>query len=204
MKLFSGPVFLVFWACPPVSFSFNLPSQPLNLRTRRSSDLFADTSIDDRGVIDEEEGGGEGISQPIIKSQYCVTGISPSKEMSLNEAVSRITGNSLEEANELIKLGAVWARMDTLTEEELLAQYDNSDSAELWADLPKGWSNPTYEEKEDTDLDEYIEKMESQRFRRILSPTLVQPGTDLRIYPRPRRFPACYSIDESNLLYQDT
>ncbi|CAJ1969180.1 unnamed protein product [Cylindrotheca closterium] len=146
----------------------------------------------------------EDVPMPDIKSQFCVTGVSPSKEMPLNEAVSRITSLSLEEANDLIKLGAVWARMDTLTEEDLLSQYENDDDFELYADLPKGWNSGTYEEEEDLDLEEYIAKMESQRFRRILSPQLIQPGTDLRIYPKPRRFPACYRIDKSSLIYQDT
>jgi 23S rRNA-/tRNA-specific pseudouridylate synthase len=144
------------------------------------------------------------VPQPEIKFQFCVTGISPSKVTPLNEAVSRITGSSLEDANELVKIGAVWARLDTLTEEDLLAQYENDDDSELYADLPKGWGSGTYVEEESLDLDEYLAKMESQRFRRILSPTLVQPGTDLRIYPRPRRFPACYSMDKTNLLYEDT
>ena len=53
-------------------------------------------------------------------------------------------------------------------------------------------------------MDDYIVKMENQRFRRILSPTLVQPGTDLRIYPNPRQFSACYDINQRDLLYQDT
>ena len=158
---------------------------------------------------DDDEGQDDGTTpmppQPEIMSQFCVTGISPAKATPLNEAVARITDVSLEEANELVKIGAVWARMDTLSEEDILAQYDSDGSdGELYADLPKGWGSGDYEEDEDMDLEEYIARMESQRFRRILTPSLVQPGTDLRIYPNPRRFPACYSIDRTNLLYQDT
>jgi 23S rRNA-/tRNA-specific pseudouridylate synthase len=141
---------------------------------------------------------------PQIKKQFCITGVSSSKETPLNEAVTKIAGVSLEKANELVKLGAVWARMDTLTEDDLLAQYDVEDGQELYGDLPKGWANAEYEEETDVNLDDYIEKMQAQRFKRILTPTLVQPGTDLRIYPNPRRFPACYDIDKSSLLYQDT
>ena len=179
-------VLIVLSTCRLTS-SFQTFSQP---RKSKSNILLAETSTSDT-------------PQPEIKSQFCVTGISPSKETPLNEAVSRLTGVSLQDANELIEIGAVWARMDTLTEEDILAQYENDDDAELFADLPKGWGSGEYEEEE-LDLDEYIAKMESQRFRRLLSPTLVQPGTDLRVYPRPRRFPACYSIDKSSLLYQDT
>jgi 23S rRNA-/tRNA-specific pseudouridylate synthase len=157
----------------------------------------------DEGDGEEEE---EAIGpQPEIKQQFMVTGISPAKETSLNEVVAGIADISLEKANELIKIGAVWARMETLSEDEILAQYDEFQNAgELYADLPKGWGNGNYEKTEDLDLEEYITKMEAQRFRRLLTPTLVQPGTDLRIYPNPRRFPNCYNIDKSSLLYQDT
>jgi 23S rRNA-/tRNA-specific pseudouridylate synthase len=180
------------------SLSFNILHQHGQLRTSRSTALCADTSLDTDLV------GEGGVPQLDVKFQSCVNGISPSKETPLNEAVSRITGSSLEEANDLVKLGAVWARLDTLTEEDLLAQYENDDDTELYADLPKGWGSGTYEEEDSEDLDKYLAKMESQRFRRLLSPVLVQPGTDLRIYPTPRRFPACYSMDKTNLLYEDT
>jgi 23S rRNA-/tRNA-specific pseudouridylate synthase len=142
---------------------------------------------------------------PKIKAQFCVTGVSPARDTPVNEAVSRIANVSLEEANKLVDIGAVWARMDTLTEEDILAQYENSQDDELYADLPKGWGNGEYDdESDDIDLEEYIAKMEAQRFRRILTPKLLQPGTDLRIYPNPRRFPACYDIDQHSLLYEDT
>lgn len=162
------------------------------------------TDVDEHNLAEDDS---EEVPLPEIKSQFCITGISPPKETPLNEAVSRIAEISLEEANELVKLGAVWARMETLTEDDILAQYDSSfGDEELYADLPKGWfgADEDEENEEEADLEEYIAKMEAQRFRRILSPTLVQPGTDLRIYPNPRRFPACYSIDKSSLIYQDT
>ena len=144
---------------------------------------------------------------PEIKKQFWITGISPPRETSLNEAVSRMAEVSLEDANQLISIGAVWAKMETLTEEDLLAQYAENGEDELYADLPKGWGSGTFEQKDDNqdgNIDDYITKMESQRFRRILTPSVVQPGTDLRIYPKPRRFPACYNINLRSLLYQDT
>jgi 23S rRNA-/tRNA-specific pseudouridylate synthase len=198
------------------------------------------------------------MAQPHITSQYCIVGISPPKMTSLNEVVSKIANISLEDANALIDIGAVWGKMDTLSEEDLLGQYYGSGgsdtgggggsssnivdeyapdysgsstqqtqrrSQQLYADLPKGWGagksyyNPTKssssssrgsnndgeeDEEDDEELEEYIEQMESQRYRRILSPILVSPGTDLRIYPNPRRFPSCYDITLKNLLYQDT
>jgi len=160
------------------------------------------------GIIDVEARDEESLLNPVpeIKSQFCITDISPPKETTLNEAVSRIANVTLKEANELVELGAVWAKIDVMTEEDILAQYDN-DNEELYADLPQGWGSGNFEPeggKGLEDIDDYVAKMESQRFRRILTPKKIKPGTDLRIYPNPRRFPACYSIDENNLLYQDT
>ena len=159
----------------------------------------------DSGIIDVEANEKESLEPPVpeIKQQFCVTGITPPREITLNEAVSRIANVTLEKANELIELGAVWAKIDVMTEDDILAQYDN-DSEELYADLPQGWGSGNFEGEGDENIDDYIAKMESQRFRRILTPTKLSPGTDLRIYPNPRRFPACYSIDRNNLLHQDT
>ncbi|KAG7364540.1 pseudouridine synthase [Nitzschia inconspicua] len=168
-----------------------------------------DVTENESQMIDRDDDDDESLPplMPETRKQYCVMGVSPAKETPLNEAVSRVAKVSLEEANKLIDIGAVWARMETLTEEDILAQYDN-DGDELYADLPKGWGSGDYSEdgddSEGADLDDYIAKMEAQRFRRILTPTLVQPGTDLRIYPQPRRFPACYDLDGRSLLYQDT
>jgi 23S rRNA-/tRNA-specific pseudouridylate synthase len=180
-----------------------------------SSNNVSPSEIHLTGTEQEDDSDDEGDVEnlpplmPEMRKQYCVTGVSPPKETPLNEAISRIANVSLEEANKLIDIGAVWARMETLTEDDILAQYDNdADSVELYADLPKGWGGGDYsndsEDQDDIDLDEYIAKMESQRFRRILTPTLIQPGTDLRIYPNPRRFSACYDFDGRSLLYQDT
>jgi len=144
----------------------------------------------------------------------CLTGVAP-REGALNEAVAAVLASSdmpctLAEANELISWGAVWARMERLTEADLLALYDEDDSGggggggesssarALYADLPSSDDGPV-------DLDEYVKQMNQQRFRRILTPSQVDAGTDLRIYPKPRRFPSCYDMTrETNLLYEDT
>eukprot|EP00339_Tiarina_fusa_P009829 CAMPEP_0116997272 /NCGR_PEP_ID=MMETSP0472-20121206/766_1 /TAXON_ID=693140 ORGANISM="Tiarina fusus, Strain LIS" /NCGR_SAMPLE_ID=MMETSP0472 /ASSEMBLY_ACC=CAM_ASM_000603 /LENGTH=457 /DNA_ID=CAMNT_0004696103 /DNA_START=232 /DNA_END=1605 /DNA_ORIENTATION=- len=186
--------------------AFSSPSR-ICTRTLRFNKVCMATTVDAATQNSDEGFAGEGeelFQKPEIKMQFCVTGVSPAKETSLNEAVAKITGVSLEDANELVKLGAVWARMETLTEEDLLAQYGGSDTDELYADLPKGWAIGEIEETDELDLEAYVAKMESQRFRRVLTPMLVQPGTDLRIYPNPRRFPACYSLQKESLLYEDT
>mmetsp|Transcript_15801 Transcript_15801/g.34199 ORF Transcript_15801/g.34199 Transcript_15801/m.34199 type:complete len:485 (+) Transcript_15801:203-1657(+) len=162
----------------------------------------------DGEIIDVEVREEVAIETPMpkIKNQFCITGISPAWETALNEAVSRLANVTLEQANELVEIGAVWAKIDLMTEDDVLAQYDNGNE-ELYADLPQGWGNGNFESGEGSDeenLESYIEKMASQRFRRILTPKTLTPGTDLRIYPNPRRFPACYSMDGKSLIYQDT
>jgi 23S rRNA-/tRNA-specific pseudouridylate synthase len=132
----------------------------------------------------------------------------------LNEAVFNIANlTSLDEANDLVAIGAVWARMETLTDEDVLGLYDSdgdagSSSRAMYADLPKGWGGREdaswYENNEDVDLEAYIEQMENQRFRRILKPSWIEAGTDLRVYPNPRRFPACEELTRDRLLYEDT
>jgi 23S rRNA-/tRNA-specific pseudouridylate synthase len=152
----------------------------------------------------------------------CVTGVI-SKSGPLNEAVVAVLQTkgrkncTLQDANEWISLGAVWAKMETLTSEEVVSQYDGDDhdARLLYADLPKGWGSADYEdavasttatsEEENDDLDAYVLAMEEQRFRRILTPSWMDAGTDLRIYPNPRRFPACYTMTrDQNILYEDT
>eukprot|EP00957_Ditylum_brightwellii_P052347 3970291-Ditylum_brightwellii.AAC.1 len=67
-------------------------------------------------------------------------------------------------------MGAVWARLDVLSEEEMLEQYyRDDDEGEVggdgrvrYADLPRGWGGSRVvaeEESEIEDLDDYIEKM---------------------------------------------
>jgi 23S rRNA-/tRNA-specific pseudouridylate synthase len=39
----------------------------------------------------------------------------------------------------------------------------------------------------------------------VLTPSTIDPGTDIRVYPTPRRFPSCYDLaDPARLLYEDT
>lgn len=139
----------------------------------------------------------------------CIKGVA-SRTCPLNEEVARLASMSLKEANELIELGAVWARIETLSEEDALSQYEQfglgtlSTSAQ-YADLPRGWGENEFADDDDEqDLDRYIEKMKNQRYRRILSPVLIEAGTDIRVYPNPRRFPACYELTRERLLYEDT
>ena len=156
----------------------------------------------------------------------CINGVVPPRITALNEAVSLTANVSLSTANDLITMGAVWAKMDTLTTDDIMDQYydDNPSSAAMkYADFPSGWGSGAEndelynlqrqgndvgdsgtEEEEET-LDEYIERQMSLRYRRILTPSTIDPGTDLRIYPHPRRFPSCYDFaDPNRLLYEDT
>jgi 23S rRNA-/tRNA-specific pseudouridylate synthase len=146
----------------------------------------------------------------------CINAVVPPNIRILNEAVSILANVSREEATKLIEIGAVWAKMETLTDEVILDQYyDNGNSAAIqYADLPSGWgagdyglegSNNDSDDDEDMSLDEYVERQENLRYKRILSPVTIDPGTDIRIYPHPRRFPSCYEFeDENRLLYEDT
>jgi hypothetical protein len=127
----------------------------------------------------------------INKPKRAVKGVA-SRTGPLNEEVSRLANISLEEANELIKIGAVWARMETLTEQDLLSQYDEDFGGTVTAT------------KEEEGLEEYVQRMEMQRYRRILTPSVVEGGTDIRVYPQPRRFPSCYELTEERLLHEDT
>jgi 23S rRNA-/tRNA-specific pseudouridylate synthase len=144
------------------------------------------------------------------------------------------THYTLQDANDLIYIGAVWAKMETLSNDEILSLYDpdrenaEMDARYMYADLPKGWGSGTdtimesntfssyknsgndddnddEEEMGEDDLDAYIKTMSQQRYRRILTPSSIAAGIDVRIYPQPRRFTtACTSIQPRNLLYEDT
>jgi len=143
------------------------------------------------------------------KWQNCINGIA-AKSGALNEAVSKMADVTLEQANDLIAIGAVWAKMDVLTEDEILGQYSSStnENAKLrYSDLPSGWGNDRYARENidvEGDLDEFITRMEGRRYNRVMSPSTIAAGTDLRVYPFPRRFPACEDLDESKLLHEDT
>lgn len=153
---------------------------------------------------------------PLAQKTYCVTGVTP-RTGPLNEAVAHITNVDLEQANDLIEIGAVWARMDALNEDDVLSQYDGdfeSSARALYADLDnrrQGTYDTRYDlSDEEADLEAYIEQMAQQRFRRVLTPVTIEAGTDLRIYPNPRRFPTCEEFaptDEDvkgRKLYEDT
>jgi 23S rRNA-/tRNA-specific pseudouridylate synthase len=138
-----------------------------------------------------------------------ITGVA-ARNGPINQEVARIAKISLEEANALIDIGAVWGRMETLTEDDIIGQYD--DYGNVWSgtsieygDLPKGWGSGQMEDETDEqNLESYVNMMQARRFRRILTPTLVERGTDIRIYPNPRRFPSCYDMTKDRLLYEDT
>eukprot|EP00592_Proboscia_alata_P009204 CAMPEP_0194361472 /NCGR_PEP_ID=MMETSP0174-20130528/9060_1 /TAXON_ID=216777 /ORGANISM="Proboscia alata, Strain PI-D3" /LENGTH=151 /DNA_ID=CAMNT_0039133701 /DNA_START=16 /DNA_END=467 /DNA_ORIENTATION=+ len=73
------------------------------------------------------------------KWMKCLNGVTKSK-LALNEAVYQLChDNGLtttrEDANDLIALGAVWAKMETLTEDDLMNQYYTSSSTESAANL---------------------------------------------------------------------
>lgn len=141
----------------------------------------------------------------------CINAVVPPKVRVLNEAVSILANVSREEATKLIEIGAVWAKMETLTDDDVIDQYYDSGSSSAaikYGDLPSGWGAGEYdglESDETMSFEEYLWKQENLRYRRILSPVTIEPGTDIRIYPHPRRFPACYDFaDSSRLLYEDT
>ena len=194
-----------------------------------SSDATTNSNEEDNDTNSlKEEDEDASSPRPPVQKTYCVTGVVP-RTGPLNEAVARVANlESLEDANDLIDIGAVWARMDALSEDDVLRQYDDdsdfdANARALYADL-KNYKQGTYEDtygKDDTssdseeedeegDLEAYIEEMGQQRFRRVLSPTMIEAGTDLRIYPNPRRFPAGAEFgkldDEgrSRLIYEDT
>lgn len=151
----------------------------------------------------------------------CINAVVPPGVRALNEAVASVANVTLCQASELIEMGAVWARMETLTDDDVLSQYygggSSSSASVRYADLPSGWGSGSEndqllgkgkeaeEEAETMTLDEYVEQQESLRYRRILSASTIEPGTDVRVYPHPRRFPSCYEFsDRERLLYEDT
>lgn len=201
------PVQLLIWLCLfRTATLFSSSSVRVDRGKSSFSRLRVASSNSDVETADEEASPSSQVEYQVSRT-FCVNGVTQ-RDGPLNEAVSRVLNEtSLEKANELIEIGAVWARMDVLTEEEILSLYDDEDdvsssSRAMYADLG-GMSSDFGDESED-DLDEYIERMKSQRFRRILSPSWIEAGTDIRVYPNPRRFPSCYNITRDNLLYEDT
>ena len=215
------------------SFCFS-GSFPIRKRTRTVSsfsyswsELNAVSNVNESPGLEVMDMGSNNSSVPAFRriGTYCVKGVTR-RSGPLNEALVQLLQNttatatatlSLQEANDLIAIGAVWAKMDALSEEELLSLYDDDDdmgssSRALYADLQgihQGSGDGSFdtmdEESDDGELEQYIEQLESQRFRRILSPSWIEAGTDIRVYPYPRRFPSCQEMTrEDNLLYEDT
>ena len=58
----------------------------------------------------------------------CINAVVPPHTTALNEAVSLTSNVTLSTANDLISMGAVWARMDTLSNDDILEQYYNNDN----------------------------------------------------------------------------
>jgi len=86
----------------------------------------------------------------------CINAVVPPHVRALNEAVAIVANVTRCQANELIEMGAVWARMETLTDDDVMDQYygDGSSRASIkYADLPSGWGSGSendelYEEEE--------------------------------------------------------
>ena len=213
-------LFLLISTCIEMVSSFMSPTTLIRVGCEcrryhlKTPTSFMSASLSVQG--DEENGvstapDDSASKNPNIKPwMKCINGIAP-KTGALNEVVSKLANVSLEQASQLITIGAVWAKMDVLTEEEIIEQYyDDSASASAklsYSDLDKGWhsdrSMKSAKGGED-DIDEFIARMESRRYNRVMSPSIISQGTDLRIYPFPRRFPSCSELNESRLLYEDT
>jgi 23S rRNA-/tRNA-specific pseudouridylate synthase len=175
---------------------------PLSAATKGSEAAATATDLKGSGTFDTD-------GPPKPSRSLCITGVAP-KSGALNEAVAALTGVSRDHASDLIRIGAVWAKMDVLSTEEILSQYDEeggsgSTARAMYADLPRRLVQDSITEDEEEDLEEYVQMLQNQRFRRVLAPSLIDAGTDLRVYPEPRRFPSCYSMSrETTLLYEDT
>jgi 23S rRNA-/tRNA-specific pseudouridylate synthase len=217
---------------PPSCIQRQSNRQYLRILQNRSS-LYSSSNIESiiSSSIDDDDGDENNAREERHKPLWmkCINAVVPPNTRALNEAVAIIANISRSEANDLIEIGAVWARMDTLTEDDVLGQYYDDDttgsssSASIqYADLRSGWgsgdvndelynnnnestNSNTAESSETMSLDEYIEQQMALRYRRILTPSTIDPGTDIRIYPHPRRFPSCYEFsDPHRLLYEDT
>ena len=137
------------------SFCF-LGSFPIRIRTRTVSsssyswsELNAVSNVNESPGLEVMDMGSNNSSVPAFRriGTYCVKGVTR-RSGPLNEALVQLLQNttatatatlSLQEANDLIAIGAVWAKMDALSEEELLSLYDDDDdmgssSRALYAD----------------------------------------------------------------------
>ena len=209
---------------PPPSILSKRNSASLRLRQHQQQSEQTDDATQQQQQQELISSSSSSSSPSISPNPYqlksaqtkCIKGVTP-RAGPLNEAVAKIANlTSLEAANALIDIGAVWARMETLNEDDLLALYDQDETTSasaraLYADLgvsqqkySKYDGNQDDDDEQEEDLEKYIAQMESQRFRRILTPSWVEAGTDLRIYPNPRHFPAYNDVTPDTVIYEDT
>ena len=116
------------------SHSFALYDEPSNIEM--------ETSTTHKQQQQQVEQTSSSSKPPWMK---CINAVVPPHTTALNEAVSLTSNVTLSTANDLISMGAVWARMDTLSNDDILEQYynnDNPSSANLkYADFPSGWGS---------------------------------------------------------------
>ena len=80
----------------------------------------------------------------------CVNAVVHPGVRALNEAVAMVADVTRDKANKLINMGAVWARMDTLTDSNVLDQYYGgveSLAAARYADLRLGCGSGSKNDK---------------------------------------------------------
>ena len=185
-------------------------------RGRFIVDTLFHTSIPStRGVVEDADSDGisrvdeplpqEQENNPQFQKRRRVDGI-VDKSAPLNEIVSNMASISLQRAEELIEIGSVWLKMDYLSKDDILGQYDSSGSPSgsnlVYADLPRGWRQGWNDEA----IPEWYKgqngawqqpSMQSDRYRRVLASGRISEGTSIRIYVNPKRFPACYEFSSS-------
>ena len=198
---------------------------PTRSKSARLSSPSTEIDVSTFSANPEEQSSSSSSSSNEKQWQLCLQGVTR-RTSALSEAVTVLASQhsislTLEEANDLIELGAVWARMDTVSQQDLLSQYHYGNSepysdqsynhpspkAQLkYGDLPKGWgSGQSNDDRQQQDLDDYIASLQSTRFKRLLSPCIIDQGVDIRAYPYPRRFTDAFkALSTNSLLYEDT
>ena len=89
--------------------------------TRRTSSILLSSSSSSSSTSKNDE-----YKKP--EWMKCINGVSP-KTGPLNEIVSNLANVTLGQANQLISIGAVWAKMDPPTEDDVLDQYQYNGSS---------------------------------------------------------------------------
>ncbi|GKY98370.1 hypothetical protein MPSEU_000794600 [Mayamaea pseudoterrestris] len=206
-RLSSSPSFLPLHETTPLSLidATSLESSSLET-TSRASQLQVTRTKCITGVVPRAGPLNQAVA-------HILAIINPSDQADANNENTMTEADLLQQANDLIAIGAVWARMETLDQTDVLNQYDPSmgsraSSRVRYADVAISYndeSSANDDSHEEGDLDVYVEQMESLRYRRVLTPGWMEAGTDVRVYPEPRKFPACAQFqDPSRLLYEDT